>query len=101
MRIKTVFLLFLATLSLNAADKFITFAEQDEAVALKGATLSYEATEPKAVQIAAVSLQQDFSRVMGFTPMKAEKATILIGTVGYNKQIDHFRYWGYTAVCNL
>ena len=90
MRIKTVFLLFLATLSLNAANKFITFAEQDEAVALKGATLSYEATEPKAVQIAAVSLQQDFSRVMGFTPMKAEKATILIGTVGYNKQIDQW-----------
>ena len=46
MRIKTIFLLLLATLSLNAADKFITFAEQGEAVALKGATLSYEATEP-------------------------------------------------------
>ena len=90
MRIKTVFLLFLATLSLNAADKFITFAEQDEAVALKGATLSYEATEPKAVQIAAASLQQDFQRVMGFRPMKSDQATILIGTVGYNKQIDQW-----------
>ena len=90
MRIKTIFLLLLATLSLNAADKFITFAEQGEAVALKGATLSYEATEPKAVQIAVASLQQDFSRVMGFSPMKADKATIMIGTVGYNKQIDRW-----------
>ena len=90
MRIKTIFLLLLATLSLNAADKFITFAEQGEAVALKGATLSYEATEPKAVQIAVASLQQDFSRVMGFSPMKADKATIMIGTVGFNKQIDRW-----------
>ena len=90
MRIKTFFLLLLATLSLNAADKFITFAEQGEAVALKGATLSYEATEPKAVQIAVASLQQDFSRVMGFSPMKADKATIMIGTVGFNKQIDRW-----------
>ena len=90
MRIKTIFLLLLATLSLNAADKFITFAEQGEAVALKGATLSYEATEPKAVQIAVASLQQDFSRVMGFSPMIADKATIMIGTVGYNKQIDRW-----------
>ena len=90
MRIKTIFLLLLATLSLNAADKFITFAEQGEAVALKGATLSYEATEPKAVQIAVASLQLVFSRVMGFSPMKADKATIMIGTVGFNKQIDRW-----------
>ena len=77
-------------LGISAADKFITFAEQDGAVTLKGATIAYTDTEPKAVQIAAASLQQDFSRVMGFTPMKAEKATILIGTVGYNKQIDQW-----------
>ena len=90
MRIKTLFLLLLAVLPLSAADTFVTFTEQGGAVALKGATIGYDDNEPQAVQIAAASLQQDFQRVMGFCPVKSNQATILIGTVGYNKKIDQW-----------
>ena len=91
MRIKTIFLLLLAVLPLSAADKFVTFAEQNGAVSLKGATISYEASEPLAVRLAASSLMKDFQSVMGFTPVKSAKnPTILIGTVGCNKQIDQW-----------
>jgi len=91
MRIKTIFLLLLAVLPLSAADKFVTFAEQYGAVSLKGATISYEASEPLAVRLAASSLMKDFQSVMGFTPVKSAKnPTILIGTVGCNKQIDQW-----------
>ena len=90
MRIKTIFLLLLAALPLSAADTFVTFADQGEAVALKGATIAYTETEPQAVKIAAASLVNDFQSVMGFRPTTADKGTILIGTVGCNKQIDQW-----------
>ena len=91
MRIKTIILLFLAVLPLSAAERFVTFADQGGAVSLKGATITYEASEPLAVRMAASSLMKDFQSVMGFTPVKSSKnATILIGTVGCNKQIDQW-----------
>ena len=90
MRIKTIFLLLLAALPLSAADTFVTFADQGEAVALKGATIAYTETEPQAVKIAAASLVNDFQSVMGFRPTTGDKGTILIGTVGSNKQIDQW-----------
>ena len=88
MRIKTIFLLLLSTLSLSAADAFVTFADQGGAVALRGATITYTDTEPQAVKIAAASLVNDFQNVMSFRPTTSDKGTILIGTVGFNKQID-------------
>ena len=99
---------FMAILPMNATERFVTFTEQGGAVALKGATIGYGDNEPKAVQIAAASLQQDFQRVMGFTPVITSPSSllrpegrsvarnlpppssILIGTVGYNKQIDQW-----------
>ena len=75
---------------LSAADSFVVFSEQANAQSLKGATIGFSAQEPKAVQMAAANLQQDFLRVMGFTPAKSEQPTILIGTVGCNKQIDQW-----------
>jgi len=90
MRIKTIFLLLLAALPLSAADTFVTFADQGGAVALKGATITYTDTEPQAVKIAAASLVNDFQSVMGFRPTTSDKGTILIGTVGSNKQIDQW-----------
>ena len=81
----------MAVLPLSAADKFVTLAEQGGAVSLKNATISYDAAEPQAVRMAAASLMKDFQSVMGFTPVKSAKnATILIGTVGCNKQIDQW-----------
>ncbi len=93
MRVKTILLAlvtFLAILPMNAADVFVTFTEQNGAVALKGATIGFDAQEPKAVQIAVASLQQDFERVMGFAPMKSNQPTILVGTIGFNKKVDQW-----------
>ena len=110
-------MLLWVVLGASAADHFVTFTEQGGAVSLKGATISYADNEPKAVQIAAASLQQDFARVMGFTPVLSPSSSlgnntspssllrpegrsvarnlpppssILIGTVGFNKQIDQW-----------
>ena len=93
MRIKNIFstlVAFMTFLSVNAADSFVTFTEQTNAQSLKGATIGFDAQEPKAVQIAVASLQQDFERVMGFAPMKSEQPTILVGTVGFNKKVDQW-----------
>ena len=93
MRVKTILLAlvtFLAILPMNAADGFVSFTEQNGAVALKGATIGFDAQEPKAVQIAVASLQQDFERVMGFAPMKSNQPTILVGTIGFNKKVDQW-----------
>ena len=97
---------FMAILPMNATECFVTFTEQGGAVALKGATIGYSDNEPKAVQIAAASLQNDFQGVMGFTPVLSPLTSltsgqsvalqshasplILIGTVGFNKQIDQW-----------
>ena len=83
-------LAFMAFLPMNAAERFVTFQQQQGALSLAGATIGYSDQEPKAVQIAAASLQQDVQRVMGFTPKTADQPTILIGTVGCNKQIDQW-----------
>ena len=95
MRIKTIIVLLCVVLVASAADKFVTFKEQGGAVSLQGATIGYGDNEPKAVQIAAANLQQDVSRVMGFTPVLSPLTSypsplIMIGTVGCNKQVDQW-----------
>ena len=79
---------FMAILPMNATERFVFFKQQTGALSLKGATVGYSDQEPKAVQIAIANLQQDIASVMGFTPIKSNTPTILIGTVGSNKQID-------------
>ena len=108
MRIKTIIILLFMALGISAADQFVTFAEQAGAVPLRGATIVCSDHESKAVQIAAASLQQDFQRVMGFTPalslLPSDAASaiptihshtqstplVFIATVGCNKQIDQW-----------
>jgi hypothetical protein len=85
-----IFVLFATAVGMQAANSFVTFGQQVGAVSLRDATIGYGDNEPKAVQIAAASLQQDFKSVMGFTPMKTESPTILIGTVGCNARIDQW-----------
>lgn len=87
-RIQLLFLTLLAVLPLCAADQFVTFTQQAGALSLGGATIGFSEQEPKAVQLAIGSLQQDFQRVMGFTPQRSEQPTLLIGTVGCNSRID-------------
>ncbi len=81
---------FMAILPMNATERFVFFKQQTGALSLKGATIGYSDQEPKAVQIAAANLQQDITSVMGFAPIKSDNPTILIGTVGCNKQIDQW-----------
>ena len=93
MHTKTILLTlvaFMAILPMNATESFVTFTQQGGAVALKGATITYTDTEPQAVKIATASLVNDFQSVMGFRPTTSDKGTILIGTVGSNKQIDQW-----------
>lgn len=87
-RIQTLFLTLLAVLPLCAANQFVTFSQQAGALSLSGATIGFSEQESKAVQLAIGSLQQDFQRVMGFTPQRSEQPTLLIGTVGCNSRID-------------
>ena len=92
MRIKNILLTLVAfmAISMNATERFVIYTEQSGALSLAGATIGYSDQEPKAVQIAAANLQQDIASVMGFTPTKSNTPTILIGTVGCNKQIDQW-----------
>ena len=95
MRIKTILLLLVVALSMNATERFVFFESKAGALSLKGATIGYSDQEPKAVQIAAANLQQDIASVMGFTPVLSPltcnpSPLILIGTVGCNKQIDQW-----------
>ena len=76
-------------MGLQAADRFVKFESQPEAIALKGATIGYSDQDYEAVKIAIRSLQDDFERVLGFKPQTTDdKPTIVIGTIGKNKAID-------------
>ena len=89
---KLLLLLFAVVSSLTsaqAADRFVKFESQPEAIALKGATIGYSDQDYEAVKIAIRSLQDDFERVLGFKPQTTDdKPTIVIGTIGKNKAID-------------
>ena len=58
---------------------------------MAGASISVDAGEHSCVQRAVASLQQDFLRVTGVRPtVTAERPTIVVGTVGCNRQIDQW-----------
>ena len=91
MRIRTTILaISLAMASaLYAAEPFVTFTQQSNALSLRQATIGLGDNEPKAVQIAAHSLQEDLQRVTGQKPAISDgQTTILIGTVGCCSRID-------------
>ena len=92
-----------ATLSLalsteaNAAETFVLFEPAADTWQLSNPTISLAESEHSCVKIAAASLKADFGKVTGteatitsltsqFSPLTAK--SILIGTVGVNKQID-------------
>ena len=75
--------------SAKAADQFVTFRPQTETWQLQQPTIGYAAEEHTCVQLATTNLQNDFEQVTGLKPIFNEATpTILIGTVGANKQID-------------
>ena len=77
--------------SLYATESFVTFLPTHGALSMAGASISVDAGEHSCVQRAVASLQQDFLRVTGVRPtVTAERPTIVVGTVGCNRQIDQW-----------
>ena len=76
----------------QAAEQFVSFVKQTDAVSITNATIGYSENEYEGVKIAIRNLQTDMQNVLGKTPALVEKeggaATILVGTIGKNKAID-------------
>ena len=78
----------------RAAQQFVTFSSQPDAISLAGATIGYSTQEYEGVKIAISNLQTDIERVMGKAPLLLEgsgEATILVGTLGLNPDIDRLK----------
>jgi len=95
MRKFALFLLcFMLAGTMRAAQQFVSFSSQSDAISLGGATIGYSSQEYEGVKIAIRNLQADFQRVLGQSPLLSEGAgegTILIGTIGKNKDIDRLK----------
>ena len=86
--------LFAVSAAGHAAEPFVTFTPQADALPLKGATIGFSQQEYEGVKIAIRNLQTDMQRVMGSAPLFKEgsgEASILIGTLGKNKDIDRLK----------
>ncbi len=106
-RFLSVLLALTSLTTMRAADTFVTFTPQADAIALKDATIDLSDAEHSCVKLAVQSLAEDFNRVTGYTavvgtsydfgdkglgydaPVKSA-ATIVVGTVGCNRQIDQW-----------
>ena len=84
-----------------ATEPFVVFAPESATLSLTGASIGYCQGEHRSVELAAANLVADFERVTGVKPALSSnvtngsgaasgKPTILIGTVGSNKQIDQW-----------
>ena len=83
----------LCILHLNAAEQFVIFQASADALSLQNASVSFDANEHRCVQIAIANLQKDFERVTGkaqLSTLHSPLSTLIIGTVGVNKQIDQW-----------
>ena len=81
----------LLVLTMSAAEQFVVFKASADVLPLQGAGISFEGKEHSCVHRAIANLQQDFLRVTGKAALSGasgNSGTILIGTVGVNKQID-------------
>jgi hypothetical protein len=68
---------------MSAAEQFVVFTPQDDAIPLASGTISYSEADYEGVKIAIHSLQGDLKQTLDI-----DQANILIGTVGKNKEID-------------
>ena len=80
------------SMMVQAAETFITFTPETNTIPLASGTISYSESDYEGVKIAIRSLQADMERVLGVKPqlstLHSPLSTILIGTVGKNKDID-------------
>ena len=107
-RISSLLLFLVAFLTMQAAQSFVVFAPQGDALPLKGASIGLADDEHSCVKLAVQSLSEDFNRVTGCTavvgrshafgdaglgydkPTDGDVPTIVVGTVGCNPQIDQW-----------
>ena len=79
-------------MTIEAAEKFVSFTECPDAVCITQAPIVYGENEYEGVKIAIANLQADILRVIGHKPSanvgESKEGTILIGTIGKNKEID-------------
>ena len=90
---RTIWLLVVvwATATAWAAQQFVIFQPQADALSLQDARVGFMAQEHSCVQKAAANLLEDIARVTGNKPATdVQQPTILIGTVGVNKQVDRW-----------
>ena len=89
-RILISLLAIMATLGSDAAEPFVSFKSSADVISLQGASVSFDSREHSCVQRAVANLQQDFEKVTQKGLPLSENASILVGTVGVNKQIDQW-----------
>ena len=92
---KILFSLFalVVTLGSEAAEPFVVFQSSADVLSLQSASVSFDSREHSCVQRAVANLQKDYEKVTGKTGLSrtsGESGTIIIGTVGVNKQIDQW-----------
>ena len=90
---KLLFLLVMITCAatIQAAESFIFFQPTADCLPLSGATVGFDSREATCVQRAVSSLQADMERVTGQQlTANSQQPTILVGTVGSNRQIDEW-----------
>ena len=78
------------TLGSEAAEPFVVFQSSADVLSLQGASVSFDSREHSCVQRAVANLQKDFEKVTQKQLPVSERARILVGTVGVNKQIDQW-----------
>ena len=89
MRKAFMLVLVLQCALLRAAEPFVTFQEQTDALPVHGATISCSDSEYEGVKIAIANLKADFKRV-GLSATGGQ-TTIVVGTLGKNKEIDRLK----------
>ena len=93
---KTVVLAMLSlalSTEMKAADTFVVFEPAAGAWQLSNPTIGFAEGEHSCVKIAAANLAVDFEKVTGTAPSlnsQQNSPSLLIGTVGVNKQIDQW-----------
>ena len=79
---------------LSAAEQFVVFNPQADAISLKDATIGYSTQEYEGVKIAINNLKADIEHVLGKAPQLKEgqkEVSILVGTIGKNSDIDRLK----------
>ena len=90
-------LTFVSSIVMQAAEPFVTFTPQANALSLNNATIGFSDNEYEGVKIAIENLKGDIKQVLGYTPHTAaasQQASIIIGTLGKNRDIDRLKLDG-------